>query len=838
MKRGTGSRLAKALRRKAKSMCSVSGALFWGLAILVFLSFFHHADGLFSYRTALTTDRELVQMESGRRYAETTTGLVDSIRGVNIRLGTNDRANEGTLHVTLSQDSKTLASWTLGTADLKDDTYQRFDAPRTLDIDPDKPVVLELWDEFEPETENNIGFYISRPGDGALSEDSGLSGSICKQWNLVNDPERSCYKPVYLALLAALILFAAGLLDFTSCRWWALALAGILILFGIQFVDYDLLDSLNTKLELQGYDNSSKSTAEIEPGAEASFDLSIQPLSFNRVEWFMADRSDGIQAEITRTATGEVVYNGPVNHWFDDTRGPGISAVIATEDRLSPGDYAIRILNQGDDPIRLFTLRDGGLNAIVEQRSFLAQRLIMVVGFILAFASLFIGLYAARKLELSRLYIAMAVPLALTYLVLFVPWSQPDTATHFLAAYRCSNILLNVDAHVGRQEDADFFFQMWDREANPSLMSYTAAAQRLQFKCTNPELVGMPTTPQMDYYSMVNYLPEAIGFALGHSLGLGTVVCIYLGRFLILLTYLAITWRAVSHTPVGKGIFATVALLPMSLMMSSAISYDPLAIAVPLAFYAGVLYLKKHPHSLTGLADALLWCVLLGAVKGGGYVCLLPVLFVLAKRDRRAWINIGCLALAAIGSVVLFDLVLPKGSLYQFGETGGGKLYAGYVLLHPIKYLNMSLEAFLKYTDHIFINTGGTYLGKLEFTMPSLVVMLLYILGTTWSIFEPDALDLSGRDQTYMALAVVVGTVGTPMMLLSWTEQASKAINGLQGRYFLPFVPALLLALTKFRLHHPLNGDEAVALRMRMWRAFWAVSMIAVFFMTRLYFTR
>ena len=214
----------------------------------------------------------------------------------------------------------------------------------------------------------------------------------------------------------------------------------------------------------------------------------------------------------------------------------------------------------------------------------------------------------------------------------------------------------------------------------------------------------------MDYYSVINYLPETIALTLGRILNLNTVFCIYLSRILVLTAYIAICYYAVSKTPLGKGIIALTALLPMSLMMASAISYDPLVIAVSLAFISSILALKKDPDSVRTIVGAAIWSVLLGALKGGGYVLLLPLAFTAFKKDRRRIIGISAIILAGLVSFFMICVLIPQGQSFQYGEAGSGKMHAVFALQQPLRYLDMCIESYVNHTDKFMINTGGSHL--------------------------------------------------------------------------------------------------------------------------------
>jgi uncharacterized membrane protein len=352
---------------------------------------------------------------------------------------------------------------------------------------------------------------------------------------------------------------------------------------------------------------------------------------------------------------------------------------------------------------------------------------------------------------------------------------------------------------------------------------------------------------KMKFYSIVNYLPEVLGLTLGRLLKLSAVLCIYMGKLFVLLLYIWATYRAIKRTPVGKGVFFVTATLPMSLMMSGAISYDPMVILSTISLISCIFELCEKKNSKTVFIETLIWVFVVGAVKGGGFLILLPLAFMLIdkKNLKKSIITVACIIGIGIFSVVLFNKIIPAGmEFFQLGTDGNGKLTAAYALQHPLNFLDMSIKAYLGDFDLLTLNQGGYALAWLEGTLPLTLVAIMMVLGGVYSIFEKDEMKFRQRDKYVFIAVILVSVISTPAMLLSWTNVVSRAILGLQGRYYLPLLPLALFVMTKFSLHHPLEDGSAeetsdgAAVRKRILIMYMIVSCVAVYYMMRLYLTR
>ena len=497
-----------------------------------------------------------------------------------------------------------------------------------------------------------------------------------------------------------------------------------------------------------------------------------------------------------------------------------------------------------------------------------------------------------------RFFIVSAVPLGLIYLILMLPWSVPDTGSHILATYRLSNIVMGADQDAEwqvRAQDADFFPVEWkegkietpflpDTEDYARVFLRSSAGKDESAESDGRKMVDYFADRKMEYYSILCYLPQVIGFSLGRLLHLGTAGTLYLGRALILIAYMAACARAIRITPVGKGVFASIALLPMCLMLSSSYSYDAMVMISTISFTASILRLCHELDSRFALAESAIWAFAIGGVKGGGYLILLPLVLILFMTGRRngvtgsgmsgvndkqvneygdydgydgvneytghkaggrqarraGFIRAGIILGAGVVSVLIFDLILPSGSLFQFGEAGTGRMTASYALFHPLRYLNMLLGAFLVNADSLTLNMAGTRLSWLEYTIPAVCIAGLLGVTAVWAVFERDQLRFNGRDKKIFLAVILLELLLTPAMLLSWTPVGSKWIIGLQGRYFLPVLPLIYFVFAKFRLARSVDcpKQEEAEISRNCMRWICVLSCACVYYMLCTYLTR
>lgn len=447
-------------------------------------------------------------------------------------------------------------------------------------------------------------------------------------------------------------------------------------------------------------------------------------------------------------------------------------------------------------------------------------------------------LFRRERAALHRIFFVCGLLLGLLYLIVMPGLSAPDELGHYATAYRLSSVLLQepelTDAGLIAVRARDYPLEDLngvktpevpdDTEAeaevlgNPVKNSTFRTARDYEARYASGEnrndlvssaLPDVRTTPVM-------YLPQAVGFAAARALGLGTMALLFCGKFLNLLVFLILVSLAIRETPVGKELFFGTALLPMSLHLASSLSYDTGILGTSFLFTAVVFRLAYGAGKVRG-RDVVLLSLLIAALGPCKMIysllVFLPALLIPAEkfggRARKAFacgVVFVCLliAMAAVnaGTIGAYAGAAAGGAETEVSARAGYS--AAELIRHPGFVLRMVCNTF---SDQGAVLTGGLigmHLGNLDpllgtpffaavFFGAGLLLLSIRVPG------EEDPVRM--RDKVWCALiflGVVLAAAGA--MLLSWTTRGASEIEGVQGRYFLPVLPLLLLALRNNRI--------------------------------------
>ncbi|MCR5294271.1 MAG: DUF2142 domain-containing protein [Lachnospiraceae bacterium] len=825
----------------------------WGgyLAVCLILCvyIFNSSYSAYKVSTARLDITESRRLNSGEKLTQKIEGFGGNLKTVSVLFGTFSRVNQAELRVRFLKETELVREWKVDASELRDNSYKKFTLPRYYRMEEGCSYCLQIEETYEGD--NALGVYLSA-GGGGLSVSEGLAidnRTVCYQLESINLKDTR----VFQCLILFIMLLVFGFLAWDkklNYIWKTIIAAAFTVVVSVMIPD--LFEKVNTEVRIISFE-SNGGTEELQAGEIKKYELINQQCEFEVLELFAeGDDLDGLFVSVRNADKGELVHELDVddNNLVTDS-GTGRKAIwLSPGFSFEKGRYEIEVGNRGIVPIRLCT-DDGNLNVTAIKHTKLGVYIgLLVLLLLVVYMVLLLCLTQKNEtVSLEKFFLLTAVFIGLCHFILFAPWSVPDTNSHYPAVYRLSNMVLCLpeERHwYGRAEDVQFLGTIWEKDRNPGMLSYVDIAYNFHLFCRDKTLEELPVKARkMEYYSLLSFWPQTLGMVAGRLLGFSAIACAYLARFAMFLFYVWGCLRAIKITPVGKSIFAFIPLMPMALMNSSAISYDPLVLITTLNFTASILALYKNPESKRTLKEAVLWVFMVGATKGGGYLLLLPLVFILYDRSKKMKSAVRCLGILGSGlfSLLLFNKFLQIGkTLYQFGEEAGGKMEAVYALRHPVKYIQMCVLTYLDGANSIFFDMLGSNLGWLEAVVPMYVLSGLAIILVLYAVLEEDEVAIGKRHRYSFAAAAALIIVLTPAMLLSFTDKGSAAIAGLQGRYYIPAMTVGLLVLTKttFRDVDFVFTDKVrrFALRNKAFYSFGLLLCLSVYYMMRLYLRR
>jgi uncharacterized membrane protein len=414
-----------------------------------------------------------------------------------------------------------------------------------------------------------------------------------------------------------------------------------------------------------------------------------------------------------------------------------------------------------------------------------------------------------KNINISKVEIALIVFLLLfgiPMIVLIPPGAGHDEEDHLVRVWEMSAFVF-IPGQMSPQEMKyptlfrDFAYrqqgntgilgaEFWQKYARASLNEYGFVRRELDTKSVYP--------PPLLF-------PQAITLhLLGRRANLPALPVFYTCRFAGLLSYLFLAWLAIRLIPFGKWILLVLALSPMALFQATTISADPISNGIGFLFIAGCLKVARVQEiSWRECGNLLILIVLLFFAK----LNLIPLIllpFFLISPAR--FLSKGIYFFLLVMTVVLFlveiggwNVIASAHSASLLANEANPGAQLRYIVSHPFAFPQIIIK-------DLFSN-GWTYLqgwingyGYYYWT-PPWIVSFFFLLSLVTVLLNDSTLEpVNGKVRNAFLLTFVAGYLATVVPLYAtFTPVGSDQIFGVQGRYFIPLAPLLLLTLASMR---------------------------------------
>ncbi len=421
-----------------------------------------------------------------------------------------------------------------------------------------------------------------------------------------------------------------------------------------------------------------------------------------------------------------------------------------------------------------------------------------------------------RKFNITLFFIIAAAVWGLA-LSFAIPVSQtPDEYTHFdsmMKAFGTESYIGETLGSYYTESEMGQFNSEEDNVVNADAY-FDAGMKPYEHKLSISDF--KPTV------AALRYLPAGVGFYLGALLHLPRLICFQLAELMSLAFYIFLGAMTLKIAPVKKEIFLFVLLMPMAMQQAGSINPDVIVNACSFLLTAMILDFKLR-ENLIGWKEMIVFALLAGEIfiTKQIYVLLAAGIFMVPL-DRFS-LMIGksfnlarfikkrkllCI-IALIACAGAAGYVMRNGEYFQI--LTASVLQPGRTLL-LIKYTALSFKDFYLQTlvgSFGYLDSFMSYSYIVIFFM-----MLLYIMLFGYEKEIEGLKKISIANRLFMILITVSIIILVFMSQINWSFRLAELdmnggvdyfreclykidiILGVQGRYFIPVLPMLLIPLT------------------------------------------
>lgn len=413
------------------------------------------------------------------------------------------------------------------------------------------------------------------------------------------------------------------------------------------------------------------------------------------------------------------------------------------------------------------------------------------------------------------------------------PFQVNDEHRHLARAFEISNGRFTSGEPTGKHSQVhqvpkgyadliDYYEPFW----------YTPE-KRIKVRRIAADLVTSPSSNQelvfikggAGGYNFVPYVPSIIAIWTGRVLGLPFLWHLYIARLFSVAACSLIAAYAVRSAGRFQWPIALLGLMPMVLTQIGGVSADGITTALSLLLFSLVarsLHQEEMP-SLRAQLGALALVVLLALCKPIYLLCglALPLMGINSGASglkKGLGLGIAALAAATAGSLAWAYINRDVHSIYTFAPGD----QVNWIVNNPMNAFQVVLRSLFYRGDSWFVQMVAmrdvfvSFAGLVGYSVVVIYSGLLYFVSRgalAGSVRERSQRNLA----TALLLTTFLATASAAClaMYLTYTKTGATLVRGVQGRYFHPVLPALLLALSlrgRNTLGRWLTGPRATAL--------------------------
>lgn len=395
--------------------------------------------------------------------------------------------------------------------------------------------------------------------------------------------------------------------------------------------------------------------------------------------------------------------------------------------------------------------------------------------------------------------------MGMVYTLVIPQFAVPDEHTHFLTTYSQSSVLLNkkaFDKHgnvILYEDSANTVLHIAFPDTAVYTQEFDGLIGREKFKLDKPYISRAPLT-----LGTFGYFPQVIGVSLGRILGMNGIQIGVLGRFFALLLFaFAVSFSIKILPSFYRGVLFTISIFPMTLQQVCSYNYDSVLFTACFLLFAYLMYLiyEKEKISKVDIVVVCFLTIVIAPIK----IVYLPILSLgllipHEKFNLKHGKNIVIGLLVVLSLFTYFAVMKFNQGFWNVHESNTSSLIEyntftiSQILRNPIYEIVIFVATIQRFFAEYVTTMITGPLGWLEITVPhiQLAGYLMLLFYSLFSVKHKSKMDTKvkvccGVFSLVMFIAIILA------LQLSWTANDSLVVVGVQGRYFLPFLPMIML---------------------------------------------
>jgi len=411
------------------------------------------------------------------------------------------------------------------------------------------------------------------------------------------------------------------------------------------------------------------------------------------------------------------------------------------------------------------------------------------------------------KLPLAKLILYILVPTQLfIFTFLIPPFQKPDEQTHFEQSLIISKGFLSCQKKSSNTIPVEKKYINFIKTPYLDLLTHgkgklpVAAFLNDLFSNKQDNKKINFNIDHLCSFPIISYLPQAFALTISSMLKLNPILSLYFGRLLMsALGYIWFLYLYGKITKNYKSIILFTFALPMTLHQISSFSYDTVHIMLALTFFTLIINKGKGVinHAPTKYFKLFFVLFLFLLSKKVGYEAFFLFIFLIPFE---------------IKPIIISSLIFAP--FYLLSKLSGSydlQYFSTSQIFNPIRQINFLFSNPINIIKVIVVTTVERFsfylqsligiFGWLEYGLDPLSYLLygLFFVYTIMNINLPKKYILSKKQNFLLFSTLIISYVFIILLgYVFYTVTGTLVAEGIQGRYFIPFLPFIIMLIIQF----------------------------------------
>lgn len=434
-----------------------------------------------------------------------------------------------------------------------------------------------------------------------------------------------------------------------------------------------------------------------------------------------------------------------------------------------------------------------------------ATIIVTIASIIVSVITIFIAFYIIEQEKLTEEKAFLLIfPIACIMMTFAMPiFNGHDEAVHWLRTYDISqgNLVSGNTIDVPKQ-------------VNDIATTYSRYSD-ISFEAMDGQQteVAIPTGA---VYNPIQYTSQVLGTIIGRIITNRPTIIAYIARIFNIIACTIILYYSIKIIPFGKKILLLFTFIPIAIEGFCTLSADGLTISICyllIAYILNIAYNKKiekislKQKILLGILSSVVACCKLVYLPLILLIWIIPKEKFKSKKDKILsilTINIIPIIINIVWMIISMSVLASRS-----GESSEQILKA---LKNPINFFQMILYTINNNIDKYILTMFGQEMEWSENIMLKITSLIFWITTIAITIMDNTIKKkLLKKDKIIilLILTIIIGLIFCALYV-QYTYAESSQIQGIQGRYFIPILPLIILLVGDLKIETKYTNTQLV----------------------------